>query len=93
MCQFRACCSVPKVLIPKHHYAAGGSDAGVDSATGAGSLAAGAAAAGASAAGVGVGAAADLYDEGRNLNIFVPHTGHVPFAAGRPFFVITICTL
>ena len=75
----------------KFNYAAGGSGAGVDSATGAGSLAVDASAAGAVAAGAGV--ATDLYDDGRNLNIFVPHTGHVPFAAGRPFFVITICTL
>ena len=79
-------------------YAAGGSDTGVDSTTGAGSLVTGAAStgadsAGAASTGAGAATACDLYDEGRNLNILVPQTGHAPLAAGRPFFVITICTL
>ena len=84
-----------RTLTLDSNYAAGASGAGADSATGAGSLAAGATSADGSATtgATAAGTACDLYDEGRNLNIFVPHTGHVPFAAGRPFFVITIWTL
>ncbi len=30
-------------------------------------------------------------DASENFIIVVPHTGHLPLAAGRPFFVITSC--
>src|SRR5512147_1324189 len=49
-------------------------------------------AAGSAAGAASAGAAIALYEDGRNLNILVPHTGQAPFAAGRPFFVVTICT-
>src|SRR5207247_7680392 len=31
------------------------------------------------------------YFGGRILNIPVPHTGHTPFSAGRPFAIFTCC--
>src|SRR2546422_7249054 len=33
------------------------------------------------------------YLGGRILNIPVPHTGHTPFKAGRPFAIFTCCAL
>lgn len=30
----------------------------------------------------------DRYDDAPILKIFVPHTGHTPWVAGRPFFIV-----
>jgi len=58
----------------------------------------GAGSVGGAAGAVSVGAAADtvsvvsgVVSLGKNLNILVPQTGQVPWAALRPFLVVTTC--